>query len=183
MRTIEKIILIIYSYLMLIISVVACLLLAGFIEVETITDFINVLLEGELSSKIILGASIVFILLSVKCIFFDSVSKEKSKERKGVLLENESGKLMISKETIENLVAATAKDFQSAKEIITRVELDKENNVKIFANLTVTSDVVIKELSANLQTKIKEKIKIATDLDVAEVNIIVKKVVTNVNTI
>ena len=35
---------------------------------------------------------------------------------------------------------------------------------------------IIKELSANLQTKIKEKIKTATDLDVKEVNITVKKV-------
>ena len=83
---------------------------------------------------------------------------------------------MISKETIENLVNSVALNFQSAEQVSTRVELDKENNVKVFVNLTVTEDAIIKDLSANLQTRIKEKIKTATDLEVKEVNITVKKV-------
>lgn len=64
---------------------------------------------------------------------------------------------MISKETIENLVNSVALNFQSAEDVITRVELDRENNVKVFVNLIVTSDAIIKDLSANLQSKIKEK--------------------------
>lgn len=120
--------------------------------------------------------SVIFILLSIKCIFFDSTSKEQIKERQGVLLENESGKLMISKETIENLVNSVALNFQSAEDVTTKVELDKENNVKVFVTLIVSQEAIIKDLSANLQNKIKEKIKIATDLEVKEVNITVKKV-------
>ncbi len=93
-----------------------------------------------------------------------------------MLLENSNGKLMISKETIENLVESVAKDFKEAESITTRVELDKENNVSIFANLVVSADAVIKDLSADLQNKIKERVKLATDLEVKEVNITVKKV-------
>ncbi len=48
-------------------------------------------------SKITLGVSIVFILLSIRCIFFDPTSKEEIKDKQGVLLENSNGKLMISK--------------------------------------------------------------------------------------
>ena len=134
------------------------------------------MIVGDTSSKVLLGLGVAFILLSIKCIFFDSTSKEQIKERQGVLLENESGKLMISKETIENLVNSVALNFQSAEQVSTRVELDIENNVKVFVNLTVTEDAVIKDLSANLQTRIKEKVKTATDLEVKEVNITVKKV-------
>ena len=134
------------------------------------------MIVGDTSSKVLLGLGVAFILLSIKCIFFDSTSKEQIKERQGVLLENESGKLMISKETIENLVNSVALNFQSAEQVSTRVELDSENNVKVFVNLTVTEDAVIKDLSANLQTRIKEKVKTATDLEVKEVNITVKKV-------
>ncbi len=93
-----------------------------------------------------------------------------------MLLQNESGKLLISKETIENLVNSVALNFQSAEDVTTRVELDNDNNVKVYVNLIINSDAVIKELSSNLQNKIKEKIKNATDLDVKEVNITVKKV-------
>ena len=67
-------------------------------------------------------------------------------------------------------------NFEGTEQVTTRVELDRENNVMVYVNLMVSSNVIIKELSANLQTKIKEKIKTATDLDVKEVNITVKKV-------
>lgn len=176
MKILEKITLIIYSNIMLILSIILCLLIFGWLDKSLVGSMVASLLVGDTSSKIILGVSVVFILLSIKCIFFDSTSKEQIKERQGVLLENESGKLMISKETIENLVNSVAVNFQSAEEVSTRVELDKENNVNVFVNLIVSSDAVIKDLSANLQSKIKEKVKTATDLEVKQVNITVKKV-------
>ena len=129
------------------------------------------------SSKIILGVSIVFILLSLRCIFFDPTSKQEQKDKQGILLANDNGKLMISKDTIEDLVEAVTKQYKMAKDVTSRVELDKENNVNIFVNLVVSSDTVIKDLSADLQEKIKNKVKETTDLEVKEVNIIVKKAV------
>ena len=176
MKILEKITLIIYSYIMLIISVIACLLVFGWLDIDVVGGIISTAIASDVWGKVILGLGVIFILLSIKCIFFDSTSKEQIKERQGVLLENESGKLMISKETIENLVNSVALNFQSTEDVTTRVELDKENNVKVYANLIVSSDAVIKDLSAKLQASIKEKIKKATDLEVNEVNITVKKV-------
>ena len=176
MKTLEKITLIIYSNIMLILSIVLCLLIFGWLDMDLVGNMVYRLIVGETSSKILLGLGIIFILLSIKCIFFDSTSKEQIKERQGVLLENESGKLMISKETIENLVNSVAKGFEGTEDVTTRVELDKDNNVNVYANLGVSSEAVIKDLSAKLQTSIKDKIKKATDLDVNEVNITVKKV-------
>lgn len=178
MKVLEKIVLVIYSCIMLILSIILCLLVFGWLDMDLVGGMVYRVIVGETSSKILLGIGILFILLSIKCIFFDSTSKEQVKERQGVLLENESGKLMISKETIENLVNSVALNFQSAEDVTTRVELDKENNVKVYVNLIISSDAIIKDLSANLQTKIKEKIKRATDLEVKEVNIAVKKVAT-----
>ncbi len=176
MKILEKITLIIYSYIMLILSIILCLLIFGWLDMDLVGNICYRIIVGETSSKILLGVSIAFILLSIKCIFFDSTSREQIKERQGVLLENESGKLLISKETIENLVNSVALNFQSAEDVTTRVELDKDNNVNVYVNLIISSDAIIKDLSANLQTKIKEKIKRATDLEVKEVNITVKKV-------
>ncbi len=176
MKIIEKITLIIYSNIMLIVSIIACLLVFGWLDLQVVINIATACITTDPASKIVLGASVIFILLSIRCIFFDPTSKADIKDRQGILLENENGKLMISKETIENLVESVARDFQDADNISTRVELDRENNVTIFANLVVTSDAIIKDLSANLQNKIKERIKIATDLEVKEVNISVKKV-------
>ena len=176
MKFLEKIALVIYSNIILILSIVLCLLIFGWLDMNLIGNIIYKVIVGDVSSKILLGISVVFILLSIKCIFFDSTSKGKTTEEQGVLLENENGKLMISKETLENLVNSVALNFEGTEQVTTRVELDRENNVMVYVNLMVSSNVIIKELSANLQTKIKEKIKTATDLDVKEVNITVKKV-------
>ena len=176
MKFLEKIALVIYSNIILILSIVLCLLIFGWLDMNLIGNIIYKVIVGDVSSKILLGISVVFILLSIKCIFSDSTSKGKTNEEQGVLLENENGKLMISKETLENLVNSVALNFEGTEQVTTRVELDRENNVMVYVNLMVGSNVIIKELSANLQTKIKEKIKTATDLDVKEVNITVKKV-------
>lgn len=177
MKIIEKITLIIYSNIILIMSVIACLLIFGWLDTNIVLNLVKSLLIAETSSKIILGVSIVFILLSIRCIFFDPASKQEIKEKQGVLLANDNGKLMISKETIENLVEAVTKEYKNAKDVSSRVELDKENNVNIYVSLVVGSDTIIKELSADLQNKIKNKVKETTDLEVKEVNISVKKAI------
>ena len=176
MKIIEKFTLTIYSVIMLIAAILSCLLIFGWLDMGLAGGLLKNVITGETSRNVLLAINILFILLSIKCIFFNSESKEKSSIREGVLLENENGKLMISKETIENLVNSVALNFQSTQEVVTKVDLDRENRVKVYINLTVSSDVIIKDLSSNLQNKIKEKVKKATDLEVNEVNITVKKV-------
>lgn len=177
MKVIEKITLILYSNLILIISVIACLLVFRWLDIDIVQSLVKTLIISETSSKIILGISIVFILLSIRCIFFDPTSKQELKDKQGILLANDNGKLMISKETIENLVEVVTKEYKMAKEVTSRVELDKENNVNIFINLVVGADTIIKDLSVDLQNRIKTKVKETTDLDVKEVNITIKKAV------
>ena len=98
MKFIEKITLIIYSNIMLILSIILCLLVFGWLDLQIVKNIITECITTDPASKIVLGASVVFILLSIRCIFFDPTSKEEIKDRQGVLLENENGKLMISKE-------------------------------------------------------------------------------------
>lgn len=176
MKTLEKITLIIYSNIILILSIILCLLIFGWLDIDVAGRVVEGMISGGTITNIVLAVCVIFILLSIKCVFFDSTSREQIKERQGVLLENDNGKLMISKETIENLVNSVALNFESAEDVTTRVDLDRENNVRVYVTLIVNANAVIKDLSANLQNKIKEKIKVATDLEVKEVNITVKKV-------
>ena len=177
MKVVEKITLFLYSNIMLILSIILCLLVFGWLDMGLVGGIVQKVITGDLSGKIILGISLLFILLSIKCIFFSSTSSNETKNTQGVLLENESGKLLISKETIENLVNSVALNFENSEQVTTRIDLDKDNNVIVYVNLTVSSEAVIKDLSSNLQKEIKEKIKNATDLEVKEVNITVKRVV------
>ena len=54
--------------------------------------------------------------------------------------------------------------------------MDKDNSFKIYVDIYVHSNAIIKDLSANSQTKIKEAIKKTVDIDVKEVNIRIKNI-------
>ena len=171
MRFLERFALVIYSYIIILLSVVLSLLVFNWIDLDVITDMVHALVTGTISSKITLGVSVLFILLSIKCIFFDERSKEKVKETQGILLKNENGQLMISKESIDNMVKNTVAGFENVKECHTKIDVNNENQLRITLFLVVNENVVIKELASNLQTRIKEEVKKVSDLDVQEVNI------------
>lgn len=174
MKVIEKISLVVFANLLLILSIIVCLLVFGWLKVEFVSGIVAAILNDSVSSNILLGVAIVIILLAIKCIFFDGSDKEKQKE--GILLENNEGKLLISKETLESLIASVAKGFEGAENVNSKVFLDKENNVTVYVTLFIHPDAVIKDLSSNLQAKIKEAIKTTSGLDVKEVNIRVKNI-------
>ena len=175
MKFIEKTTLIIFSDIMLILSILACILVFGWLDYDLVSNLCYKAITADLSSQIILGCSIVFILLAIKCIFFFSGDSEEN-FKQGVLLENENGKLMISEETLQNLVCSVAKGFEGAEDVTTKVALDKENNLQVFVNIIVKPNAVIKDLSTNIQNKVKEAVKRATDLEVKEVNIKIKNI-------
>lgn len=176
MKVIEKITLVVYSYLVLLLALVFCLLVLGWTNTNMIASVLDNILINSSYKNIALGISIVFILLSIKCIFFGGISDKENGSNEGILLENESGKLLISKDTIENLVNSVANGFESTQNVTTKVIFDEENNLKINLTLLVAQNTIIKELSSNLQLRIKEVIKKATDLDVKEINIKIKNI-------
>lgn len=177
MKFIEKTTLVLFSCIMLILSIIIILSIFGWLQVATITNILINIIANPTTSNIILAVCILFILLAIKCIFFDSGRSDKGSTA-GILLENEDGKLLISKDTLENLVSGVAKGFESTENVTTKVQLDKDNNLKVVVTLYVRPNAIIKELSSNIQQKVKDAIKKATDLDVKEVNIKVRNIAT-----
>jgi len=174
MRIIEKTTLTIYSLIILAIAVILSTLVFGWIKPETIGNAIINIINGETSSKILLILNAIFILLSIKCIFFRKPEKKSRPEEQGILLQNDNGKLIISKNTIENLVNTIISQFESVEGATSNITLNAENRLEINLNLTVGENIIIKELSANIQEKIKTTLKTALDLEVEEVNIRIK---------
>ena len=159
----------------LILSLVMCLLIFGWLKVSTITYLLQSGLTYPIATNIMLIVSVVFILLAVKCIFF--TSREKNEKSDGILLENENGKLLISIQTIENIVKGVVNSFSDVKSSICNVKLDKQaNNVKIDLNLKVGVGTVIKDISIQIQDKIKEVVKRTTELEIKEINIEIKDI-------
>lgn len=177
MKFFEKLGLLLFSSLILLLCVILIITIFGWLDVNIFTQIIKAGLSTYPANNIILGVCIVFILLAIKCIFFDSSSKSDDSLKSGIMLENTNGKLLISKDTLQNVIINVANNFDSISVESTKVALDKQNNVIIFITLSITEDVVIKELSNNLQNKIIETIKSTSDLEVKQVNIKIKDVI------
>lgn len=172
MKLIEKIILVIYSIIILILSCVMCLLIFRWINPETVNSFIFQLINSAFFSIVTLIFSIIFVLMSIKCIFF--LSKKSDHYKDNILLKNDDGKLVITKQTIENIVGNIINGFPGLNEPNIKAMFDKENNIIINITILVRENVEIQELSSNIREKVKAIIKKSSGLNVKEVNIKVK---------
>ena len=173
MKILDKIGLVLFSSLILLGGLAVLFAISGWLELGIVLDAIQFIITGEVAARV---TFVILILLAIKCIFLNSDSKSTSNLKDGVLLENDNGKLLVTKDTIESLANAVVKNYETAQNAVTKVELDNESNVSIFITLFVYPDAVIKDLTVSLQKDIKETIKKSLDLEVKDVNVRIKNI-------
>lgn len=176
MKFLERFTLTIFSIIVLIMSIVLLGIIFNFWEVSTVTKFVSFIAKDIYAFRTALIISTICILLAIKCIFFKSKVQDLAKD--GIVLENGSGKLVISKESLENLVSSVSKEIPGADVLSSRTVLDKEKNLKVYVVITVSKDIMLKDVSTELQNKIKDAMKETADLEVKEVNIKIKNITT-----
>lgn len=181
MKFLDRLALAVFSIIIFVLAVLLCLLMFGWFDVELVVSALNYLKTNEIATNITIGTSIVLILLALKSMFFESYSKEEEQSREGILLENDNGKLLVSRDTLENLATNVVKSTNSVENVVSRVMLDKDKNLIIFINLQVKPNAIIKDLSSGLQEKIKQTVKDSLGLDVKEVNIKIKNITNEKN--
>ena len=174
MTLFEKIISVTFSVIVLIVSVSFVLTLGGVLDPDLGSNMMQNIMEGEFFSKLLFLVSVALMVLSLKEIAF---GKKLEKEgRDGIVLENETGKLIISKESLENLIAGEAKEIDGTESISSKTFLDPEKNLIVDVNVVVSKDVAIKEISAELQKRIKDVLKRTADLNTKNINIRIKNI-------
>lgn len=174
MSLFQKIVSVTLASVVLVVSVVLMLTLGGVLEPTFGSDAMTNIVEESFLSKILFVIAVVLFIFAIKEIAFGK--KVETDGREGIVLENESGKLIISKESLENLISGVGKEIDGADSISSRTFIDLEKNVIVNANVVVSREVVIKELSSKLQKRIKEALKQTADLDVKYVNIKIKNI-------
>ena len=98
MKFLDKLGLAIFSILTLILSILMCLIVFGWVDPSVITILITSSIDTQNGMYITIGISIVLILLAIKCLFFPSYERRKAgDDDEGILLQNENGKLLITK--------------------------------------------------------------------------------------
>lgn len=177
MKFLDKMVLFIFSVMMLIISILTLSVIFNWVDVVTVYVIMNSALKSTTICNILIGVNILFILLAIKGIFFESKDEGKESYKGGILLENDDGKLLITKETLTSIVNSVVSGFESVKSQQSKVYLDENNDLSIVLTIEVSNNAIIKELSNNIQIRIKDAIKKSLDVEVKSLDIRVKDVV------
>ena len=176
MKFLDKLGLVINSTIVLILSIVLILMGLDIISPTVLTNLISNVLYNTTNGKyIVLGICAVLILLAIRCLFFSNLEKEKYS---GIEMENDDGKLLITENTLVDIVNGVVANFPSIISAEPEVEIDNENNVSIDVAINVKQGTVIKEITSKLQNDVKKEVKNGTDLELKEVNVTVKELKT-----
>ena len=177
MKFIDRVILCIFSILILVFAILFSCVIFGWLDLTTIYILISNALQNQVTCNVLIGVNIVLILMSLKGIFFESNNTEEEYSNDGILLQNEDGKLLITRDTITSIVNSVVSGFESVKDADTKINLSDNNDLLITLNIEVDENAVIKELSNNIQIKVKDAIKKSIDVDVKSLDIRVKDMV------
>ena len=172
MKIFDKISFKIYSLIILVISIALGVFAIKIVDISDIAKhFENFADDYMWQTLIILG---VFAIWSLRNIFYGG--KGLSNRVNGILLENQNGKLLITKESLCNLVDNVVKQNPDISNVSTKLDFDENNNLNIFLDFSVNIDASVKNVTSDVQEKIKIAVKKATDLDIKEINIKIKNI-------
>ena len=175
MKFLDKFALKLFSLIIFVLGIGIILIMTGVLPLDAVLEEAAVLTDiGDYELKITIVVLAVIMLLALKGLFFTSKPQDNGKN--GIILENTSGKLVISKESLENLIASVTKEIPGADTVASRTILDKDRNLIVYVTAVVSKDVMIKDISNELQRRIKDAMKRTAELDVKEVNIRIKNI-------
>lgn len=174
MTLFEKIVSVTFAVIVLMVSVGFIFTLGGVLDPDFGSNIMNSINDGVFFSKVLFFASVVLMIVALKEIFFGK--KVQKEGRDGIILENETGKLIISKESLESLIAGEGKEIDGAESISSKTFFDQDKNLIVDVNVVVNRDVHIKEISSELQKRIKDVLKRTADLETKNINIRIKNI-------
>ncbi len=174
MNKFNRFILMLFSLIILVISVFFILVFNYVIPVEDVTKILEICLGASETAPFIWTLVLSMLsLLSLAAIFIPSDEEE---NKKGIKIKYDKGILYLSKDTFENLAISCAKNQKGISNAKAQVVFSKDG-ILINVYAYVFQDVVVSDLTVKLQKEIEETIVKYTTAKVKSVNLKVKGIV------
>ncbi len=178
MKLLDKLISFLFSIIMLVVAVVLILVGTGAIEAEMIIDmlrqyvFVENTIKAELFNPVTISG-IVLACAALKTTVFLSFFKQK--DRSPILVKTQNGEVEIGQETVTSTVKNVAFSFENVKDVQAKM-VKKNKAITIYVMLLLYANSNIREITEQMQAKIRETLKATTGVNVKEVNIKVKNI-------
>lgn len=171
MKGFEKFLLILFSIIIIALSVVLILISTEMIKVNVIFDPVANFLVTNKMIFLIVGA--IFALLGLVGVFSNSDSGDDM--RSGLAIKTEKGTVYITKDTFESIILGVARNYAELRNVKVEIRI---NETGVIANIytMILPDTVVPTLTAKLQENIKSSVLKQTTVEIKEANIKIRGV-------
>ena len=168
MNLFDRIVLAIYALFFTAVSVILILFSARVVSFQYFSTSLS-LLYGRWETGFV---GLILLLVSLRFLLYGLKSKQLPET---TVRDGELGKICITLNAIESLVQKVIRDIENVKD--SKIKIKKqENGVSIVLKLTVNYDVVIPEITSELQKTIKDYIETTAGILVKDVCISIDNV-------
>ncbi|MCL5047075.1 MAG: alkaline shock response membrane anchor protein AmaP [Actinobacteria bacterium] len=174
MGIIDRIVLMIYTLLLAAISgvLVAMSLTSWLDPVEWIRTSLS---EGH-NGRLVIGVTgAAFLLASLRFIWYVFTP---AYPRRTMVHETDLGEIHVTLDAIENLVKRTAKGIRGVRDVRAKVVNAEGGGVRVYLRAVVSPDVSVPQVSAEIQSTLKNFVKNVVGVAVNEVKIHVENITT-----
>lgn len=169
MGIIDRMILSIYTLLLMAISIIVIILSLGLFSFDIIWTIINDNIYGRYEVAL---AAVVFLLVSLR--FFLAGVRTRSKHDP-FIHRGENGSVFITIEAVRNMVEKVARHSKGVRWVKVRVNnLHEGLLIKIRAIISPECNVLA--VSAELQQKVRERVKNTVGIELTEVEVVVEDI-------
>lgn len=173
MNILDRFILTIYTFCLAVISLFVMAVSLNLVSYGLLSTYFVMIFKNNYYSKIALGVAILFFLVSIRFLL-SGISKSKGKAP--IYKSSQLGGILISLESIQNIIASELKNIDGIADI--KIELqNKKGTVGIKLRVTVTPERNIPEFSTTIQTRTKSVVEKIAGVDVSYVEVLVLDVV------
>ena len=171
MKGFEKFLLILFSIIVIIVSVSLVLIATGMMDGSFVTTKILEFAEQYKTYTLIIGS--IFALLGLIGLFSSSDSSDSISG--GLAIKSDTGTVYINRDTFENIILGVARNFPELKNVKADIQIT-EQGVIVNVNTMISPDTIVPELTEKLQESIKSSILKQTTVEIKEANIKIKGV-------
>ncbi|MEG6585634.1 alkaline shock response membrane anchor protein AmaP [Dendrosporobacter sp. 1207_IL3150] len=169
MGIIDRIILSIYTLLLIVLALGVIMLSLRLVSLEIIWTSLSYI-YGQWEAGL---AGLVFLLISLR-LFFAGI---RPKNRRDTIVHHtEMGNVHISVSAVENLVEKVTRIIRGVRDAKISVVHDEQTGLKISIRASVSPESNVPAVTSEIQQRVKEYIKNTVGIDAVEISIIVENI-------
>ena len=170
MGIIDRIILLIYTLLLILLSVGVILISLRLIPMELVGTMIDSI-YGQWEIALAAG---VFLLVSIRLLLASFRSNAPS-TKEAIVHHTEMGDVEIALDAVKNLVEKTARHTRSVRDVKVYVR-NYEEGLKVELRIVVSPECSVPQVSAEIQKRAYEYIKNTVGIELTDIHILVENI-------